>query len=155
MKAKIVFLLLLTTVLFGSCNSKKYWYGSTKRDGDNLHIFTECYISKKWEADDKENEQTLNSIADKNFSQMLEGKRGITSNHHMAFVTLGNYNEEYYIALAWFDALGYGNVSVRKHVTSGKGWSLIYKTEDIYNFNSALKEYERQRDSYVRMLEKE
>lgn len=155
MKAKITFLLLLTTVLFGSCNSKKYWYGSTKRDSDNLHLFTECYTSKKLGVDDSENEQTLNSMADKNFSQMAKDTKGIPLTEYDAFVAFGNYNEEYYIALAWYDARGQGNVSVRKHVTSGKGWSLIYKTEDIYNFNSALKEYERQRDSYVRMLEKE
>lgn len=105
--------------------------------------------------DDSENEQTLNSMADKNFSQMAKDTKGIPLTEYDAFVAFGNYNEEYYIALAWYDARGQGNVSVRKHVTSGKGWSLIYKTEDIYNFNSALKEYERQRDSYVRMLEKE
>ena len=52
------------------------------------------------------------------------------------------------------------NISVEndgphEHVTSGKGWIPIHKSEAIYNFNSAIQEYKRQRDYYVRMLENE
>lgn len=151
---KLSTLLAILLFVVSSCNNfgKKYWYGSTQRSANGVRQVTESYVSKKQKEMCEDAEGILNSIADKNFSVLIEyfGNESFYESYD-AFVTLKN--TEYNITLTWDGVTGY--VLVQEHVTIGKGWNRIYKSEPIYNFNSAKNEYERQRDYYVRMLEKE
>ncbi len=147
---KLSILLAVSLFLTVSCNNsfgKKYWYGSTRRTSNGITLVTETYVSKKQKEMVKDAEEILNRIADKNISVQDDE----THEAYTAFVALKN--TEYQIYFPWHGDMGF--VFVYEHVTSGKGWIPIHKSEAIYNFNSAMQEYKRQRDYYVRMLENE
>lgn len=146
---KLSTLLAILLFVVSSCNNfgKKYWYGSTQRNANGVREVTECYVSKKQKEMVKDAEEILNRIADKNISVKDDEPHEV----YTAFVDLKN--TEYQISFFWHGDMGF--VFVYEHVTSGKGWIPIHKSEAIYNFNSAMQEYKRQRDYYVRMLENE
>ena len=141
----IALLLLAVTNIF----AEKYWYGKETRQNKNCTVHIEEYISHKSPVlKERVDGKYLQKIADGTIeaAPIDSGEMSSTS------IFFGN-GTFYSIDFVWDSEFKEGMVSVAYYINSNSNETISMKEFD--NYNSALKEYKKQCDKFLKKLKSE